>query len=118
MIAFLKSFIYAFHGIVVSLREQRNLKVQLFVAVLTVGAGFFFSITAMEWCLVLFSIGLVVGLEMINTSLEGLVDLVTRERLPLAGKIKDMAAGAVLVASLIAVIIGVIIFRKYCFGIL
>lgn len=58
-------------------------------------------------------IGLVVGLEMINSAIEGLVDLVTRERLPLAGRIKDIAAGAVLFVAMISVVIGVIIFGKY-----
>ena len=110
---FFKSFIYALNGIGVSLREQRNLKVQSIIALLTVGAGFYFDITLTEWCVILFAIALVIGLEMINCAVESLVDLVTRERRPLAGKVKDIAAGAVLFASVIAVILGVIIFRKY-----
>lgn len=113
MIEFLRSFFYALKGIRASLEEQRNLKVQSLVGALTIGAGFYFNITPGEWCIVLLAIGLVIGLEMINTAIEDLVDLVTTEWKPLAGKIKDMAAGAVLVVSIIAVIIGVIIFRKY-----
>jgi diacylglycerol kinase len=111
---FLRSFRYALQGFLASFREQRNLKVQILVALVTVGAGFYFKITPMEWCIILLTIALVIGLEMINTAIERLVDLVTRERKPLAGKIKDIAAGAVLVVSVMAVIIGVIIFRKYC----
>jgi diacylglycerol kinase len=110
---FIKSFLYAFKGIGASLSEQRNLKVQTFVAILTIGAGFYFNITPIEWSIVLLTIGLVIGLEMMNTAVESLVDLVTTEWKPLAGKVKDMAAGAVLIASIIAVIVGVIIFRKY-----
>lgn len=110
---FFKSFIYALHGIGTAMRDQRNLKVQVIIALITIGAGFYFGITATEWCLILFAIALVIGLEIINSAIEGLVDLVTRERNPLAGKIKDMAAGAVLFASAIAVIIGLLIFRKY-----
>lgn len=113
MIEFIRSFFYALKGIRASLEEQRNLKVQSLVGALTIGAGFYFNITPMEWCVVLLTIGLVIGLEMVNTAIEDLVDLVTTEWKPLAGKIKDMAAGAVLVVSIIAVIIGVIIFRKY-----
>lgn len=113
MVEFLKSFLNAFRGIRASLVEQRNLKVQSLIAITTIGAGFYFSITAMEWCVVLLTIALVIGLEMVNTAIEDLVDLVTTEWKPLAGKVKDMAAGAVLVASILAVIIGVIIFRKY-----
>ena len=113
MLEFIKSFLYAFKGIRASLEEQRNLKVQSLVAIVTTGAGFYFGITSIEWCFVLIMIGTVIGLEMINTAIEDLVDLVTTEWKPLAGKIKDMAAGAVLVVSIIAVIVGVIIFRKY-----
>jgi diacylglycerol kinase len=116
MKAFFRSFVFAIKGIRSSLREQRNLKVQLVVALLTVGAGFYFNITATEWCLVLLTIGLVIGLEMINTAIEKTVDLVTTEWHPLAGKAKDMAAGAVLIASIVAVVVGIIIFRKYCFA--
>lgn len=113
MSPFFKSFVYAFKGMALSWREQRNLKVQAFVAGITAGAGFYFDITATEWCLILLATGLVIGLEIINTAIESLVDLVTLERKPLAGKVKDVAAGAVLFASVIAVIIGVLVFRKY-----
>jgi diacylglycerol kinase len=115
MKGFLKSFVFAVQGILTSLREHRNLKVQVVIGIITVGAGFYFRITAIEWSIVLLTIGLVIGLELINTAIEKVVDLITKEWHPLAGKAKDMAAGAVLVASILAVIIGVIIFRKYCF---
>ncbi|HEX6225948.1 MAG TPA: diacylglycerol kinase family protein [Chryseolinea sp.] len=109
----LKSFIYAIHGLWSGISDQRNLKFQLGVAIVVVGAGFYLSITAMEWCLILLCIAMVIGLELVNTALENLVDLVTLERKPLAGKIKDIAAGAVLLVSIFSVVIGVIIFRKY-----
>lgn len=110
---FLKSFIYALHGLWSGVADQRNLKVQLGVAVVVVGAGFYLSISSIEWCIILLCIALVIGLELVNTALENLVDLVTLERNPLAGKIKDIAAGAVLLVSILSLIIGVIIFRKY-----
>jgi diacylglycerol kinase len=110
---FFTSFVYAMKGISASLREQRNLKVQLCIAVITACAGFYFRITLMEWGLILVTIALVIGLEIMNSAIESLVDLVTQERKPLAGKVKDVAAGAVLFASIIAVIMGVIVFRKY-----
>lgn len=113
MKGFLNSFIYAMKGIRLSWREQRNLKVQLIISLCTAAAGFYFKITPVEWCIVLLTIGLVIGLEMLNSAIESLVDLVTRERTQLAGKVKDIAAGAVLFASVMAVIIGVLIFRKY-----
>jgi diacylglycerol kinase len=110
---FFRSFIYAIRGVRTSLKVQRNLKVQTFVAVITIGAGFYFDIAAWEWCAILLTIGLVIALEMINTAIESLVDLVTREKTPRAAKVKDIAAGAVLLVSMIAVVVGVIIFRKY-----
>lgn len=110
---FFRSFHYAWNGVRVSLAGQRNLKVQCVIAGITVGAGFYFGISGMEWCLILFSIALVISLEMVNSAIENLVDLVTLERKPLAGKIKDVAAGAVLFASVIAIVIGVIVFRRY-----
>lgn len=113
MSAFFRSFVYAFKGIALSWREQRNIKVQSVVACITAAGGFYFNITATEWCLILLATGLVIGLEIVNTAIEGMVDLVTLERKPLAGKVKDVAAGAVLFASVIAVIIGVLVFRKY-----
>lgn len=110
---FLRSFIYAIHGLWSGIADQRNLKFQLAVAVIVVGAGFYLSIAAIEWCIILLCIAMVIGLELVNTALENLVDLVTLERKPLAGKIKDIAAAAVLIVSIFSVIIGVIIFRKY-----
>ncbi|HEY5916181.1 MAG TPA: diacylglycerol kinase family protein [Chryseolinea sp.] len=113
MRAFLRSFIYAIHGLWSGIADQRNLKFQLGVAIVVIGAGFYLTITAIEWCIILLCIAMVIGLELVNTALENLVDLVTLERKPLAGKIKDIAAGAVLIVSILSVIIGVIIFRKY-----
>lgn len=113
MKSFLKSFIYAFHGIWSGISGERNLKAQIVVALLVIGAGFYVSITPEEWCIVILCIGVVIGLELMNSAIESLVDLVTLERKPLAGKIKDIAAGAVLVVSCMAVVIGIIIFRKY-----
>jgi diacylglycerol kinase len=113
MKSFFESFVYAVKGILSGINDQRNLKFQLGVAIIVVMAGFYLSIAALEWCILLLCIALVIGLELVNTALENLVDLVTRERNPLAGKVKDIAAGAVLVVSIITVIIGLIIFRKY-----
>ncbi|MEJ1237729.1 diacylglycerol kinase family protein [Chryseolinea sp. T2] len=110
---FFRSFVYAVNGIWSGVTDQLNLKVQIGVAIVVIGAGFYYAITPMEWCVILLCIGLVLGLEMMNSAIESLVDLVTLERNPLAGKIKDIAAGAVLLVSLISVVIGVLVFRKY-----
>ena len=113
MSQFFKSFVYALKGMRAAWVDQRNIKVQSFIAVVVVTAGVYFEITRADWCLVLFAIGLVMALEIVNSSIESLVDLVTRERNDLAGKVKDIAAGAVLFASVMAVIIGILVFEKY-----
>jgi diacylglycerol kinase len=113
MKSFLKGFLYATRGILIAFKDQRNLKVQLAIAVLVLILGFYFDITSVEWGIILLSIALVIAMEMINTAIENLVDMVTTEWKPMAGKVKDIAAGAVLIAALLTAVIGVIIFSKY-----
>lgn len=108
--ALYKSFGYAFQGIWAVMSGERNFKIHMTVAALVVIAGLILKISRTEWliCLVLFA--LVMSLEILNTSIESVVDLVTGERKPLAKKAKDTAAGAVLVAAIFAAIIGLMIF--------
>ena len=73
-------------------------------------AGVVLGITPTEWCICLTLFGLVIALELVNTAIESVVDLVTTERKPLAKTAKDTAAGAVLVAAIMAAIVGLIIF--------
>lgn len=73
-------------------------------------AGAVLGITPTEWCICLTLFGLVIALELVNTAIESVVDLVTTERKPLAKTAKDTAAGAVLVAAIMAAIVGLIIF--------
>jgi diacylglycerol kinase len=114
---FLNSFKYAWNGFVVGFREQLNLKIHVIIALIVVAAGYYFHITVAEWYVIIITIALVISLELINTAIENLVDLVTMERKPLAGKIKDVAAAAVLVVSVASVIVGILIFYKYIFEI-
>ena len=111
----LRSFYYAFRGLRFAIKEQPNFQIHVVVAIIVVGAGFHFVIKEAEWIAVLLSIGLVLSAELINSAIENLVDMVSPTRHPLAGKIKDMAAGAVLVAGLVAGTIGVIVFGRYVF---
>ena len=110
---FLKSFTYACKGIYSVIKEQQNFRIHVLASFVVISFGFYFQVTTTEWCVLLVCIGGVLTLELINSSIENLVDLVTTERKPLAGKVKDIAAGAVLVASVLSVIIGVLIFSKY-----
>ena len=76
-------------------------------------AGFFFTISATEWCQVILAVGLVWAAELFNTSVEGLVDLLEPGKRHLAGRIKDIAAGGVLMAALCAAAVGALVFLKY-----
>ena len=86
------------------------MKIHCIAALLVVTAGFFFHISAIEWCICLVLFGLVMALELVNTAVEAVVDLVTTERKPLAKIAKDTAAGAVLIAAIMAAVAGLIIF--------
>ncbi|NSE35199.1 diacylglycerol kinase [Dorea longicatena] len=105
-----KSFGYAFAGIFAVVTKERNMKIHCVAMVCVVIVGFVFHITPVEWCICLTLFGLVMALEMVNTAVEAVVDLVTKERRPLAKLAKDAAAGAVLIAAIMAAIAGMIIF--------
>jgi diacylglycerol kinase (ATP) len=110
MLKRLQSFKYAFKGLKVLVRTQPNFRIHLVLAIFAIAAGFVFKINYLEWAIVVLCIGLVFITEAINTSIEFLVDLNTKEILPLASKIKDVSAGAVLIAALVSLVAGGLIF--------
>lgn len=105
-----KSFGYAFEGIWTGFIKERNMKVHCFCMVCVIIAGFMFEISLVEWCVCFILFGLILSLELVNTAIEAVVDLVTEERKSLAKIAKDTAAGAVLVSAIMAIVIGLIIF--------
>ena len=112
----LRSFHYAWNGLRTCARNEQNLRFHLVAAVVATGAGWAFDISRTEWALVCLCIGLVIGAEVMNTAIERLVDLVSPERQPLAGLVKDIAAGGVLVCAITAAVVGVIIFWPHVAG--
>ncbi len=104
------SFRFAFQGLADLFQTQPNARIHLLAAAVATTAGFYFQISRMEWLLVLFCVVLVISLEAVNTALEYLTDLVSPGIHPLAGKAKDVAAAAVLVAAIGSVIVGGIVF--------
>jgi diacylglycerol kinase (ATP) len=87
-----------------------HLRFHAFATVVVIGLGFYFDITRTEWALVALAVGTVWTAELMNTAVEALTDLVSPEYHPLAGKAKDVAAGAVLLAALAALVVGALIF--------
>ncbi|HRG03383.1 MAG: diacylglycerol kinase family protein [Paludibacteraceae bacterium] len=106
----LKSFVFAWQGIKAVFSSEQNMKIHVAVAITVIFFGFVFSISSAEWISVVICIGLVFSAEMFNTAFETLVDKVSPDKDPLAGKTKDIAAGAVLLAAIISVVVGIIIF--------
>lgn len=106
----LNSFRYAIKGIWVLVSTQANAQIHLLAICLVVILGFYTQISRTEWCIIILTCALVMALEAVNTAIETLTDLVSPEYHILAGKTKDVAAGAVLIAAIGAVIIGGLIF--------
>lgn len=107
---FLKGFIYAFSGIRDTFKTELNFRVHFFAVILAVFLGFVFSISAFEWLWIFLAIALVMAMELINTAIEALSNLVSLEYHPLIKKAKDASAAAVLVVSVFALLIGLFIF--------
>lgn len=108
---FIRGFGYAFEGIFYTLRTQRNMLVHLAIGLVAVGLGLWLGLTTPEWAALLATMALVYCLEMVNTVVEALVDLVTdRQYHPLAKVAKDVGAGAVLVAAIFALAVGLVLF--------
>lgn len=106
----LKSFVYAGKGIYAFISKEHNAWIHCTAVVVVTAAGFYFDISKEEWIAIVFCFGLVLAAEAFNTAIEKLVDLVSPEKRPLAGMVKDIAAGAVLICAITAAIIGGIVF--------
>jgi diacylglycerol kinase (ATP) len=107
------SFKFAFNGIRLMFKSGPNFIIQLLIAILVISAGIYFQITTYEWTIILICVGGVLSAEIFNTAIEKMVDHLSPEKNKYAGEIKDLAAGAVLLFSIITAIIGIIIFYPY-----
>jgi len=105
-----RAFGCAFQGIGHAFVEGRNFKIECVFGVAAIVLGFVFSISVPEWLAVIICIGLVLGAECANTALEALVDLVSPDYHELARVAKDCAAGAVLLFSIAALIVGIVLY--------
>ena len=110
MKTFIRSALFAIQGMKQFFSRDRNGKIQIVIGMTAIVLGFTVSLSSFQWLFVLFCIGLVISLEMINSAIEKYCDLVTTDFHPGIKIIKDVAAGAVLVASIMSLIIGLIIF--------
>ena len=106
----LESFNFAFEGVIHVMRAERNLRIHFAIALGVIIAAVAFDVTRMELIALLLAIAFVLIAEMLNSALEAVVDLVTPSVEPLAKIAKDVAAGAVLIATVTAVAIGYLVF--------
>ena len=109
----LHSFNWAFDGVVHALRSERNMAIHFGVAVLVLVAALFFSLSRLEVIALFVAISFVIITEMINTAIEHVVDIATDEHDPRAKVAKDVAAGAVLVATINALAVAYLVFYSH-----
>ena len=109
----LKSFSYAFAGVLELLRSQHNARIHLLATVLVFSVGCWFGIGAQQWALLFIACAMVWCAEALNTAIEFLADAVTTEPHPLIKKAKDVAAAAVLIVAVFSLAIGVVVFLPY-----
>jgi undecaprenol kinase len=111
-IRFKNSFRFAFAGLKYALLHERNMQIHVVVTVVVMVLALLLSVPTLQMLVLLVVIGVVLALELVNTAMEHVVDLVTDDFYPLAKAAKDLSAAAVLVFSMIAAVIGIMIFLK------
>lgn len=111
----LKSFIYAFNGLRLLLVKEHNARIHLLATAMAILAGFVWRISPLEWAMIIFCIGFVWAMELVNTAIEALADHVTSGKNPAIKKTKDLAAAAVLVSAAVACTVGMLIFLPKIF---
>jgi undecaprenol kinase len=110
---FSRSFSYAIKGILFAIRNEKNFQIEVMVGILVILLMFFFPLAPLERSLVVLSVAMVLTLELVNTALERVMDILKPRVHPYARVIKDVMAGAVLLASFAAIAIGIVIFLPY-----
>jgi diacylglycerol kinase len=111
----LKSFSFAFDGIASALKQEPNFRIHIILGLIVLVAAYFLKFTSIEWLILILTIFFVLVLELINTTLEQLVDLVSPEVQPKAKIAKDVSAAAVLLSAIFSIIVGAILFLPKIF---
>lgn len=109
----LKSFKYAFSGILHSLYHEANFRIQIVITILAIFGGFYYQISATEWSVLVIAFSSLLSAEVLNTSIENFIDFVIPKKSEVVRIVKDLAAGFVLINAVACFFILVIIFGKY-----
>jgi diacylglycerol kinase len=112
-IALIQSFGYAFEGLEYALKHNQNLRIHFVIAIVAIGAAIFFHLSDLEFALVGVMIVFSISAELINTSIEQMIDLITEEHRKQAKIAKDVGAGMVLFTSFASFIVGILVFLPH-----
>lgn len=110
LVRYIKSFFHACSGIAYSIKYEHNIIIMIIATIVVVAAGFYYNVSSSEWLFILFAVGSVTSAEMINSSIEATIDLITLEIHPLAKIAKDTASAASLILCTVSFIGACIIF--------
>ncbi len=110
---FLKSFTYSIAGLKYAYKYEQSMLIHVIATICVLTVNIFFQVTGMEWLITLLAIGMVLSAELINTSIEAVVDMITLEEHPLAKIAKDCSSAATFVLAIMAAIIGCVIYIPY-----
>ncbi|MFA5158408.1 MAG: diacylglycerol kinase family protein [Patescibacteria group bacterium] len=113
LVKLFNSFMYASRGIVNLLRSEQNARIHLVYAIVVAVLAYIFSISRLEAIILFFAVVLVIAMEVINTAMEKMLDIVKPESSKSVEFIKDSMAGAVLIASIIALVVTILVFLPY-----
>ncbi len=107
-----KKFGYAFRGIYVSLKEESSLVVHFVIGTIVMVLGIILNskMSYTDWCIVVLLVAIIISMELLNTAIENIIDVVMFEYNVNAKKIKDISAAATLVLTIASVVIGLVIF--------
>ena len=108
-----KSFQYALKGLVKTFYEEQNLRIQAVAAVVVTVLGAWLGISRVDWLFIILAIGLVLLMELLNSSVERITDVLKPRLNSYVKEIKDIMAAAVMLASILAIIIGLLVFGPY-----
>ena len=106
----LKAFKHAFNGLTAAIQTESHLKIHFLILLVVLNLGFYFNLNAYEWMAVIFCSAMVIALELINSALEALCDLVMPNENNKIKYIKNVAAASVLVSAIASIIIGYLVF--------
>ena len=110
--SFRRSFLFAVQGFRTALRTERNIKIMIVGGVFAIATGVVIGLDMLSWAIVILCCGVVLAVELLNTAIETVVDLVSPEYHPLAGRAKDISAGATWSLCVAVAIVGIIVFAR------